>query len=137
MRRDRVAVGWLIPALYGPGLGRVVVLVRALAPAIVAVFLGYLFTQALVVLDLQRRYLAIAIAGLAVNVACNLALIPFLEGVGAAIATVVTEVLVTVAAGVAALRAPARAATATDEPLDLESRGLSGHGAGSPTGIGR
>ncbi len=130
-----VTVGWLIPLLYGPGFGRVVVLVRALSPAIVAVYLGYLFTQALVVLDLQRRYLAIAIAGLALNVAANVLLIPFLQGVGAAIATVATEVLVTVAAGLSALRAPARAETVTGEPPGRENRGLQAHGAGTPTGL--
>jgi len=108
------AIEWVVPLIYGPGFGRIAVLVRALAPAIVAVYLGYLFTQALVVLDLQRRYLAIAAAGLAVNVACNAALIPYLEGVGAAIATVVTEILVTVAAALSALRARPRAAAVTD-----------------------
>lgn len=125
------AIGWVIPLVYGPGFERIAVLVRTLAPAIVAVYLGYLFTQALVVLDLQRRYLAIAIAGLALNVACNAVLIPSLAGVGAAIATVATEVLVTVAAALSALRARPRAAPGSDVPRDRE---LS-HGAAAPTGV--
>ncbi|MBZ5589011.1 MAG: polysaccharide biosynthesis C-terminal domain-containing protein [Acidobacteriia bacterium] len=127
------AIGWVVPLVYGPGFGRIAVLVRALAPAIVAVYLGFLFTQALVVLDLQRRYLAIAVAGLVVNVACNVVLIPLLEGVGAAIATVVTEGLVTIAAGWSALRACASGSTLADRSSGRGRGGPAHHGAGAET----
>ena len=88
---------WLLPALY-PELARMSLLLLVMAPAVVPVFLGFLFTQSLVAADAERRYLILAVAGLVLNVALNLVLIPLLAGVGAAAATVVTETIITVGA---------------------------------------
>ena len=96
---------WGVPLLYGSSLARISTLVYALAPAVLPVFLGYLFTQVLIARDLQARYLVIAIAGLALNLVLNALLIPHFLGVGAAAATVATEVVITVAAAATALRA--------------------------------
>jgi O-antigen/teichoic acid export membrane protein len=105
-----VALGfWAVPLVYGDSLGRISTMVFALAPTVVPVYLGYLFTQVLVVRDLQGRYLAIATAGLALNLVLNALLIPLYQGIGAAAATVATELLITVAAAMAVLRsAPIR-----------------------------
>lgn len=101
-----IALGiWAVPAIYGSSLARISTMVFALAPTIAPVYLGYLFTQLLVVRDLQGRYLAIAVAGLVLNLALNALLIPAYQGVGAAAATVATELLITAAAVVTALRA--------------------------------
>lgn len=91
------AAQWLLPALY-PELARMTLLLLVMAPAVVPVYLGFLFTQSLVAADAERRYLALAVGGLALNVALNLLLIPRLAGVGAAAATVVTEMAITVGA---------------------------------------
>lgn len=100
-----VALGvWAVPLVYGDALGRISTLVMALAPAVVPVYLGYLFTQVLVVRDLQARYLAIATSGLALNLLLNAVLIPLYQGAGAAAATVATELAISVAAGVTVLR---------------------------------
>ncbi len=102
-----VALGaWAVPLAYGSSLSRISTMVFALAPTVVPVYLGYLFTQVLVVRDLQGRYLAIAAAGLALNLLLNALLIPLYQGIGAAAATVATELLITVAAAVTILRAP-------------------------------
>lgn len=100
---------WLVPAVYGDALSRISTLVYALTPAVIPVYLGYLFTQALIVRDLQHRYLLIAVAGLVVNLVLNAALIPLYQGVGAAVATVATESLIVVAAVVVLRRADAAA----------------------------
>jgi len=52
----------------------------------------------LVAADLQERYLSIALTGLALNIGLNLILIPRIGVLGAAIATVVTEAVVTLGA---------------------------------------
>ncbi len=89
---------WAIPALYPAAPGRLAELLLWLAPTVLAVYPGYLVTQTLVVLERQRRYLQLAVAGLGVNLALNAVLIPLYQGVGAALATVVTEAVVTLAA---------------------------------------
>jgi O-antigen/teichoic acid export membrane protein len=105
-----VALGfWGVPLVYGGSLSRISTMVFALSPTVVAVYLGYLFTQALIVKDLQARYLAIAAAGLALNLVLNVLLIPHYQGIGAAAATVATEILITVAAVVTTLRATSTA----------------------------
>lgn len=101
-----VALGhWVVPLIYDSSLTRISTLVYALAPAVLPVFLGYLFTQVLIAKDLQGRYLVIATGGLVLNVVLNALLIPHYLGVGAAVATVATELMITVAAAVTALRA--------------------------------
>ncbi len=92
---------WVIPQIYGAawtGTGDILVLLSLAAPA---VFLGYCLTQALVAKDLQERYLVVALIGLILNIGLNLVLIPRFGGMGAAAATIVTEIVVTVGATVA------------------------------------
>ncbi|RLE23717.1 MAG: hypothetical protein DRJ65_11295 [Acidobacteria bacterium] len=92
---------WLIPQIYGADwirTGDILILLSLAAPA---VFLGYCLTQALVAQDLQERYLVVALIGLGLNIGLNLFLIPRFGGMGAAGATVVTEIIVTAGAGVA------------------------------------
>jgi len=101
-----IALGtWGVPMVYGGSLTRISTIVFALAATVVPVYLGYLYTQVLIVKDLQVRYLAIAAAGLTLNVALNALLIPFYQGIGAAAATVATEILITAAAIVTVRRA--------------------------------
>lgn len=95
---------WLIPQIYGAewaGTGHILILLSLAAPA---VFLGYCLTQALVAHDLQERYLVVALIGLTLNIGLNLILIPRFGGMGAAGATVVTEIIVTVGAATALIR---------------------------------
>ncbi|RLE17514.1 MAG: hypothetical protein DRJ65_22670 [Acidobacteria bacterium] len=92
---------WLIPQIYGADwvrTGDILVLLSLAAPA---VFLGYCLTQALTARDLQERYLVVALIGLGLNIGLNLILIPRFGGMGAAGATVVTEIVVTAGAGAA------------------------------------
>jgi len=109
-----VIARWVVPAVYGDELGRIALLLLVLSPAVLPVYLGYLFTQALVAAERERRYLAIALSGLLANIALNAVLIPRLGGVGAAVATVVTELAITVGAAWSFFRpAPESAAGAT------------------------
>ncbi len=92
---------WFIPQIYGADwarTGNILILLSLAAPA---VFLGYCLTQALVAKDLQERYLVVALAGLILNIGLNFFLIPRFGGMGAAGATVVTEIVVTAGAGAA------------------------------------
>ena len=63
--------------------------------AIPLFFLNYALTHQVIGWDGQRAYLAIAVLALAVNVLANLSLVPPLAANGAAAATVLTEIVVT------------------------------------------
>jgi O-antigen/teichoic acid export membrane protein len=65
-----------------------------LIAAMVPVSLGYVLGMLVIVTGTQRRFLIVACAGLAFNVALNLALIPIWGFVAAAAVTLLTEVLV-------------------------------------------
>lgn len=101
------ALAWLapllLPWLYREEGAAVATLVVALAPAAVAVYLGFLATQGLVVLGRAKTWLGLALIGLVVNVVLNLALIPSYGARGAAWATVATEVMVAVSAALVCL----------------------------------
>ena len=58
-------------------------------------FLNYALTHQVIGWDGQRAYLLIATLALVANVAANFALVPSQGMVGAAIATLLTEVVVT------------------------------------------
>lgn len=92
------ALVWLAPALlqrlYPEEGAAVATLVVALAPAAVAVYLGFLATQSLVVLGRSTTWLGLALLGLVVDVVLNLLWIPTYGARGAAWATVATEVVV-------------------------------------------
>jgi O-antigen/teichoic acid export membrane protein len=102
-----VVAPWLLPRLYPEEGAAIAGLVVALAPAAIAVFLGFLATQSLAVLGRARTWLGLALAGLVLNLALDLALIPAYGALGAAWATVATELAVAVPAVVACLRAAA------------------------------
>ncbi len=92
---------WVIPQIYGADWARTGDILVLLSLAAPAVFLGYCLTQALVAKDLQERYLVVALIGLILNIGLNFILIPRFGGMGAAGATVVTEIVVTAGAAVA------------------------------------
>jgi len=92
---------WVVPQIYGADWARTGDILVLLSLAAPAVFLGYCLTQALVAKDLQERYLVVALIGLILNIGLNLFLIPQFGGMGAAGATVITEIVVTAGAGAA------------------------------------
>jgi len=76
----------------------------ALAPA----FLNFALTHYLIARDLERRYLVVVAGMLVLNVGLNLLVVPQMGGPGAAWATVLTEVALSLACLVAlAMKAPA------------------------------
>ncbi|MBM3286265.1 MAG: flippase [Candidatus Eisenbacteria bacterium] len=77
--------------LYGSAYAGAVPVLRTLSPAILFIFLNYALTHFLVALGGQKWNAIFAGACVLVNVCLNLALIPSLGGIGAAIATVATE----------------------------------------------
>lgn len=85
--------GFLINLLYGKAFSASVAVLIALAPCAVLTFVNYLETHMLVALGLVKQQMAFAIALIGVNVGANYWLIPRLGGVGAALGTAVTEVV--------------------------------------------
>jgi O-antigen/teichoic acid export membrane protein len=77
--------------LYGRAYEDSAPVLRVLAPSLFFIFVNYALTHFLVALRGQKWNAVFAGACLAVNVACNLVLIPRYGGIGAAIATVATE----------------------------------------------
>ena len=63
--------------------------------AFVVISLGYIAGGLVIVLNAQRTFMIYALAGLVVNVALNLALLPHFSYVAAAWATLATDVVVT------------------------------------------
>lgn len=91
----------MLGALYGPAYGRAGETLAILAFAIAPVYLGFLLTQALIAQRRENAYLRITVLGVALNVALNLLLIPTHRELGAAFATVATELAVVVTAAIA------------------------------------
>lgn len=85
----------LIRFIYQPSLWGSAPVLRVLSLAISPVFLGYLTSQALVALDMNRIYLVIALTGAILNISLNYFLIPPKGATGAAWATLATESIVT------------------------------------------
>jgi len=85
----------LIRFIYQPDLWSSAPVLRVLSLAIFPVFLGYLTSQALVALDMNRIYLIIALTGTILNISLNYFLIPPMGATGAAWATLATESIVT------------------------------------------
>jgi len=79
--------------LFGPGYEGSIPILRALAPSLVFIFVNYALTHFLVALHGQKWNAVFALLCLALNCGLNLVLIPRLQGVGAALATVATEAL--------------------------------------------
>ena len=81
----------VLTLLYGATFAQSAPVLRVLALACVPMYLNYLLTHALIAMDRPRLYAAFTLAGLVVNVAANLVLIPAMGIAGAAWATVGTE----------------------------------------------
>lgn len=89
---------WIAPLVYGTNGAAIGSLVTALAPSVPAVFVGAFATQSLVAADRTHLGLKVALLGLATNLAVALVAIPAWGARGAALATVVTEAAIALAA---------------------------------------
>jgi O-antigen/teichoic acid export membrane protein len=85
----------IVPLVYGRPYLYTAPAFAILALALPLFFLNYALTHQVIGWDGQRAYLAISLAALVGNIAANLALVPSQGIVGAAIATLLTEVVVT------------------------------------------
>jgi O-antigen/teichoic acid export membrane protein len=86
----------IVTTLYGGEYAESIPLLRVLAIAIVLMYANGVFVQLLIATERQGRLAVTAGVAAVANVAINLALIPYLGALGAAIATVATEALVIV-----------------------------------------
>jgi O-antigen/teichoic acid export membrane protein len=91
-----IAAPSLVRIVFGRSFGRAVPSLRVLALGLPLLYLNFGLTHFLVARDMGRATLVLALVMLMVNVACNLALIPRYLGPGAAWATVLTEVALSV-----------------------------------------
>ncbi len=89
---------WIAPLAYGANGAAIGGLVTALAPSVPAVFVGAFATQSLVAADRSHLGLKVALVGLGANLAVALVAIPAWGARGAALATVVTEAVIALAA---------------------------------------
>jgi O-antigen/teichoic acid export membrane protein len=87
---------WIVPAVYGEGYAYAAPAFSILALALPLFFLNYALTHQVIGWDGHRAYLVIATVALAANVAANIAFIPSQGIAGAAISTVLTEIVVTI-----------------------------------------
>jgi PST family polysaccharide transporter len=85
----------IIPFIYGEFYAYAAPAFAVLSLALPLFFLNYALTHQVIGWDGQRAYLAIVVLALIGNIAANLLLVPSRGIVGAAIATVLTEVIVT------------------------------------------
>lgn len=95
----------IVPLIYGESYAYTAPAFAVLSLALPLFFLNYALTHQVIGWDGQRAYLAIVTLALAGNIAANLLFVPTRGIVGAAIATVLTEVIVTVGC-LYVLRAP-------------------------------
>ena len=87
--------GYIVPLVYGTPYLYAAPTFAILSLALPLFFLNYALTHQVIGWDGQRAYLLIAMAALAANIAANLALVPSHGMSGAALATLLTEVVVT------------------------------------------
>ena len=85
----------IVPTIYGDGFAYAAPAFSILALALPLFFLNYALTHQVIGWDGQAAYLVIAAIALAGNIAANVALVPSQGIAGAAIGTVLTEVIVT------------------------------------------
>ena len=85
----------IIPLVYGTQYGYAVPAFAVLSLALPLFFLNYALTHQVIGWDGHRAYLAIVTLALAGNIAANILLVPERGIVGAAIATLLTEIIVT------------------------------------------
>ena len=86
----------IIPFIYGEFYADAAPAFAVLSLALPLFFLNYALTHQVIGWDGQRAYLAIVVLALIGNIAANLLLVPSRGIVGAAIATVITEIIVTI-----------------------------------------
>ena len=89
------AASVIIPFIYGEFYAYAAPAFAVLSLALPLFFLNYALTHQVIGWDGQRAYLAIVVLALTGNIAANLLLVPSRGIVGAAIATVLTELIVT------------------------------------------
>ena len=85
----------IVTMIYGESYAYAAPAFAVLSLALPLFFLNYALTHQVIGWDGQRAYLAIVTLALAGNIAANMVLVPTRGIVGAAIATVLTEVIVT------------------------------------------
>jgi len=117
--------GWLVTLFYGPAFAAAAPALRVLLAAVPLFFLNYALTHQLIGWDRQGAYARVSGAALVANVGLNLALVPRFGMIGAAWATVATEVVVTAGCALALARRDAR-------PREVRGLGI----AALPTGRG-
>jgi polysaccharide transporter, PST family len=86
------ACPWIVVTVFGTAFEGAEPALRILTAAVPVIFLNYALTMFLIARNLERRKLLFATVMLVVNVAANLLLIPGRGGVGAALATLITEI---------------------------------------------
>jgi PST family polysaccharide transporter len=72
---------------------------KILSLVLLPIFLGTLTTQSTIALDRNRTYLLLVFLGTCINISLNYLLIPSFGGIGAALATLVTETFVMLTCG--------------------------------------
>ncbi|MDQ1000805.1 O-antigen/teichoic acid export membrane protein [Neobacillus niacini] len=86
-------VGWF----FGPGYEKVGLILILLSPIVIIIGLSSVFGMQILLPTNQQNKLTISVTiGAAVSILTNIALIPFFDSVGAAIATVLAEITVTI-----------------------------------------
>jgi PST family polysaccharide transporter len=93
---------------FGPGFGRAVASLRVLALGLPILYLNFGLTHFLIARNLATKFTWFALMMLVLNVALDLVLIPRASGPGAAWATILTELALTVCCLAALRRVPAR-----------------------------
>jgi O-antigen/teichoic acid export membrane protein len=86
----------LVRVAFGPGFGRAAASLRVLALGIPILYLNFGLTHFLIARDLATKFTWFALMMLVLNVALDLTLIPRGSGPGAAWATILTEIALTV-----------------------------------------
>ena len=112
----------IVTSIYGVPYGYTAPAFAVLALALPLFFLNYALTHQVIGWNGQRAYLLIAVMALAANIVANLLLVPARGIVGAAIATVITELVVT-AGCVIALRMQTKAADRRSTVSPAETAG--------------
>lgn len=109
----------ILNTLYGPRFVDAAPALRVLAAAIPLLFVNYALTHQVIAWNGQGRFLVITTAALVINIAGNLVVVPTLGMTGAAISTLVTEVVVAAGCLVAMARSSGRAELVPASPAPL------------------
>jgi O-antigen/teichoic acid export membrane protein len=96
--------GPMIALLYGPTYAASAPILAWLALACVPMYINYGLTHALIATDRPRLYALFTLAALSVNLGLNLALIPVIGLVGAALTTVAAELTLLILCAIAVYR---------------------------------